>query len=933
MLRIILIAPTTIYTAISDSTVRKLAVRGIRASLGRLLLTMIAIVAGVGFVAGAFILADSLEDTFNSIFENANQGIDAQIVVAELEFGSDVRTIPDTLVAEVTALPEVGEASPTVTIDSNDIFRPFIVLDAEGDTVEPQGPPIITFSWDGEEQEDVIAIGSGSAPVGADQVAIDVDYADAAGVEIGQRIQVLTPDGQKEFLLAGTIELPITAGAYFVVFDFETAQTLYDKEGQVDQIALERAPGVTTDEMIAAVETITPEEAEVLNQAEVIEDQSADFEQVIGIFRNLLLGFAGVALFVSLFIIYNTFAILVSQRLQQIGMLRAVGATRDQIRTLVLFEAVIVGVVGSIIGIGFGVIVAFLIKSGFQAAGGFPETGTIVATRTIIVSLLVGIVATILSALVPASMAGRISPIAAIRNEGPSRSSITRRIVIGAVVLAIGLVLLGFGLFGSGQSTSAVVTELAFGAILTFIGVALLSVLFAGPFVNLIGRSQILGLSLLGLGLALPILIFTVGDGMPDSITGWITFVLKMFVSVVAVVTGASIVIGRLRGSPFGIGGSAAGLEGRLARQNAARSPQRTAATATALTIGIALVSTVGVVGESLKASFADTLDRSVQADLFIFDEETQGSFSGELANRLDGVEGVSGVSRFRINEIRLGPDDVQNMAGFNAETGETIVAFDVSSGDLEGLLDDGVLVFADQAEERGLAVGDPVTVEFPDLESEQLTVSGIFEDNSVLNSPWIIDLEVYERHIDASEDDFVGASIAEGADPEAVKASVVAITEEFSSVVAQDTQEFLATQEGQIDQLITLINYLLGFALVVAFLGVINTIVLSVIERTREIGLLRAVGMTQTQVRSTIRWEAVIVCLFGAVLGIVLGVIFAWAAVSAIPDDIIGRVAIPYESVLFAILAAALAGVVAAVLPARRAAKLDVLEAISTGG
>jgi putative ABC transport system permease protein len=509
---------------------------------------------------------------------------------------------------------------------------------------------------------------------------------------------------------------------------------------------------------------------------------------------------------------------------------------------------------------------------------------------------------------------------------------VTRRIVIGSVILAAGLILLGLGLFGRGQGTAAVVTELAVGAILTFIGVALLSVLFAGPFVNFIGQSRMLALSLLALGIALPALIFTIGDGVPDSITGWIGFVLKIFVSVVAVITGASILMSTVQGRPLGIGGSAAGLEGRLARQNAARTPQRTAATATALTIGIALVSTVGVVGESLKASFAETLDRSVQADLFIYDRDTNGAFSGELADRLDGIDGLSAVSRFRVNEIRV-DEDIEDVAAYNSETGEALIAFDLSSGSTEGLADGGILVFADAATERSLSVGDAITVEFPDLETEELTVAGIFEDNSVLNSPWIIDLGVYEEHVGDDDDIFVGATIAESADAAAVKAEVVAVADEFSSVTAQDTQEFLDSQEGQVDQLITLINYLLAFALVVAFLGVINTIVLSVIERTREIGLLRAIGMTRTQVRSTIRWEAVIVCLFGAVLGIVLGVRFAWAAVSAIPDDIIGTVAIPYESVLFAILVAALAGVIAALLPARRAARLNVLDAIATGG
>ena len=555
-----------------------------------------------------------------------------------------------------------------------------------------------------------------------------------------------------------------------------------------------------------------------------------------------------------------------NQRLQQIGMLRAIGATRAQIRMSVAIEALLVGIIGSAIGIGFGLLVALGIKGAFQAGGGFPETSTVLALRTIIVSLVVGILATLLSALLPAFLAGRVSPIAAMRNEAPSRSSLTRRITIGSVVLGIGLLLLALGLFGgSSVGTSGILTALAVGAIATFVGVAMLSVLFAGPFVNFLGRSPILGAALLSMGIALPTLMFTIGNGVPDSSFGWVGFTLKIFVSAVSVITGASILLGVARGGrAIGIGGSAAGLEGQLARQNAARAPQRTAATATALTIGIALVSTVGVIGESLKASFADTLDRAVQADLFIYDEATQSDFSGEFADQVEQVEGVGQVSRFRVNEVWIPQDpqiideiaaangaeidveayeaaqasgdvdpgdggldsgaggltDVDDLAAYNADTGETLLNFSVTDGSADGLLDGGILVFEDVAIDRDLKVGDSLQVVFPDSVAETMTVAGIFEDNSVLNSPWIVDLSVYERHVDADDDSFVAASVAEGFDTDAVKADVIAVADQYPGIVAQDTGEFLDAQEGQIDQLISLINYLLGFALFVAFLG-----------------------------------------------------------------------------------------------------------------
>lgn len=909
----------------------KLALRGIRASLGRLVLMTIAIVAGVGFVSGAFILSDSLSGTFTSLIEDATSGTDAQIQAADPEFGQDPVSLPESLVAEVAALPEVGKADPGVGVNSEQNFRPFVILRDDGSRVQPQGGPIISFSWNGDTGR-FITSAEGTPPQGLDQTAIDSGYAKAAGVSVGDQVRMSTPDGEKTFTVSAIVEPSVAAGAYYVLFDFASAQQLFDKVGEIDQIALTRAPGVSTGEMIAAVQKVLPPEAEVLDQAQVVDDFSAGFEQVIGIFRNAMLTFAGIALFVSLFIIYNTFAILVNQRLQQIGMLRAIGATRAQIRRSVLVEAVIVGVVGSAVGIAFGLVVAFGIKKAFQAGGGFPETSTVIAPRTIIVSLLVGLLATIVSALMPAFLAGRVSPIAAMRNEAPSRSKRTRRIVIGSVVLAIGLLLMGLGLFGGG-SASSVLVPLAFGAIFTFVGVAMLSVLFAGPAVDLMGRAPVLGVALLGMGILLPVLTFTVGKGLPGGPLSGIVFVIKMVVSVVAVLTGASILASLARGGKtVGIGGSGAGLEGRLARQNAARSPQRTAATATALTIGIALVATVGVVGQSLKTTFAATLERAIKADLFIYDE-TGSAFSGELANQIEQVDGIGVVSRFRANEVRLSDGEVTSVSAYNASTGEQLLKFGVTEGSVDGLTSGGVMVFADDAESRGLKVGDTVAMEFPDRQTEDLTVSAIFDDNSVLNSPFVIDLSTYERHVKATEDFFVGATVAEGADRAAVQADVQSLADGFGSIKVQNTGEYLDSAKGQVDSLITLINLLLAFALFVAFLGVINTIVLSVIERTREIGLLRAVGMTRDQTRATIRWESVIVCLFGAVLGIVLGVLFATAAVVAIPEGIIDTVSIPWESLVFAILFAALAGVLAAVFPARRAAKLNVLNAITTPG
>ena len=910
-------------------TLLQLSIRNVRASLGRLLLTMAAIVLGVGFVAASLILADSLSDTFDAMLDSSTTGTDAVVVPTEPEFGHDIRPLTDDLIADVAAMPEVGTAYPALYPDMAELgLQPFVVVDDAGQRVEPRfGAQVVTHAWDGQE-DDMLAdatIVEGTPPVGTSQVAIDAGYAAAAGVEVRDRITLDTPAGRRSFELTAVVE-ESDSGIYRVLFDFESAQVLYGREGEVDAISLSRAPGVTAADMVTAVEGVVPEAASVSNLEDLIGDASAEIEQMIAVVRYVLLAFAGAALFVSLFIISNTFSILVAQRTRQIGMLRALGATRRQIRRSVVAEAAIIGVVGSLLGIGFGFVVASAVKWYFELGSGF-ETATVVAPRTIIVAVAVGVVATMVSALMPARAAGRVSPIAAMRNLRPTRSSWTRRTATGAAAVGLGVVLLALGLFGDGENLTLEMFALAVGAILTFVGVALLSALFAGPAVTIIGRAPVLGAGLLGLGLAL--LAFTVGgDG-----SGGAMAAAKVVVSLVAVVIGVSILGTWLRGGRrFGLGGSASGLAGDLARQNAARSPQRTAATATALTIGIALVSTVSLVGQSFKASFAETLERAITADRVILDDGANGlPLAGELADRMEEIDGVGAVSRIRFNEIRIG-DDVEELATFEAIDGRSLIDFGVTSGTVDALPDQGILVQADEAEERSLAVGDHLVVDFPGGGSEQLVVAGIFEDNP-LEVRWIIDLGVYERYVVSEHDDRVFLGFADGADPEAVAAAVLAVTDDYEAASVLDPAEFVASQEEEIDLIVGVINGMLGLTLFVAFLGVINTIVLSVIERTREVGLLRAVGMSRRQVRGTIRWESVIVCLFGAFLGIGLGVLFATAAVAALPDDVIGSVVVPYGTVVYVVLLAALAGILAAVLPARRAARLDVLDAIGTAG
>ena len=915
----------------------KLVRRRIRASIGSLLLTLIAIVAGVGFVSGAFILSDSLAATFNSIFEDAASNVEGQVQAKEPEFGSEARTIPDSLVADLEALPEVARATPEVFYDEES-FAAFVALDGDGAEVAPQGAPIITFSWDGSE-DGAIEVADGVAPNGIDEVAIDVGYAEAIPAEVGDEIEFVTPDGRKTFTIASTVDLT-TAGAYFVLFDFETAQTLYSKEDIVDAISLSSDPGSSIDDMLVAVDAALPEGAEVINQADVIANSASDLNFIINTIRNVLLGFAGVALFVSLFIIYNTFAVLITQRMRQIGMLRAIGAKRSQIRNSIVVEAFFIGLIGSSIGLGTGFAFAFLIKAAFQASGGFPETKNVLLPRTIIVAFAVGILAAVVSSLLPAILAGRISPVAAMRNEKSSAGVFGSRVVAGMVTLVVGIVLLGLGLAGESAeigplgTTTVLLLELAVGAVAIFLGVAMLSILFAGHLANFLGHGFVLGSSLLILGGLILWLPFVVGDGIPDTLFGRISFCIKFFFGELGVILGVSIILSVLRrGKATGFGGSAGALEGHLARRNASRSPQRTAATAMALTVGITLVTTVGIVGQSFKESISGALERGVQADLFIYDENFS-PFDSDVTDQIANIDGVGSVTGIRQNEIRVGggDGDVVEVTAYDTTTGIELINPGISDGSVDGVVGRGILVSEEHANELGYNIGDTLDVDFPNETSKEFTIKAFFTDTAIIDTDFAMDVVDYSENFSDTNDLFVAAQLAEGADESVVRAEVETAAEQVGAFKIQNTGEYLDEVNGQVDAFTTLINYMLGFALVVAFIGVVNTIVLSVVERTREIGLLRAVGGLRRQVRSVIRWESVMVCLLGALVGVGLGILFAQATVAAIPDSFIDRLSLPWETLAFTLLIAALAGMAAAVIPAYIGSRRSPLEAIGSG-
>ena len=850
--------------------ISKLVRRNIAATKGRLLLMLLSIVLGVSFVSGSFLLADSLRAIFSDITETAFAGIDAQVrgTESDLSTGEEAVRIPEVIFDTIAGLPEVEYAEAGLSA----FFQVYTVGD-DGEVNRPKGPPVFANSWGGPSVASSFALRDGQAPVG-NQIAIDTTQAEAEGLVVGDQIQVSGPGIEKllDVEVAGIVSFGASdalGGAYFNLFDLPTMQTLMGAPGTIDSIIVNGRDDVSNAELVRSMRAVLGDDGslEVVSGTTLMDEQSGEFNEFINIFGNVLLGFALVVLFVSVFIIYNTFAILISQRIRQFGLLRSLGATGGQLTRMVLIEALIIGIVASLVGLFGGIGIASLLKFLFSQGGGeFPDGPLLFKARTILIVFFLGIGVTVGSALLPSLVAQRIPALAALRDGAGavSETSRRRRVLFGGIVFTLGGALTLFGLFGS-LGTTARLTSLGLGAALLFVGIAMLSVLFAS------GATRILG--------------------APVEITR--------------------------------------GLTGRLARDNASRNPQRTAATASALMIGLALITGVLVLTQSLRASFDKILDETVAADLFIYDDNQGFPFAGSAVDQVAAAPGIAQVAALTSIKVVIN-GEVDDATGFDVASTDQVLDAKL----IEGTYDtggDGVLIYSEKAEALNLAIGDSINVIFEDDFTDDFTIVGLFDDNTLFESGWIFDRATTRKHTNLDSVEFIGATFASGADPSQVQMAAELAVSNFPQLTVQDNTEFKETQEGQLNSLLIVVFALLGLCIVVAFIGIVNTMALSILERTREIGLLRAIGTSRRQLRSMVRWEAIIVGVFGALLGVVLGIIIGYAAVSAIPASFISVVSIPWTYAIIFTIVGGVLGMVAAVLPARRAARMNVLDAISS--
>ena len=833
----------------------------------RLLLTAFAVVLGVGFTAGTFVLTDTALRSFDDLFGDVYKGTDV-VVQAQTAFapgaggggggggGSERNPIPQDLLPNVRAVPGVRAADGDVAGFAQ------IIDPASGKVIQNGGAPTIGNSWD----PDVTSLKpvAGAGPSGPDQLAVDEGTANAHHLAVGQHVRVVTPTGTREFMISGVMRFGSSEsllGATLALFDLPTAQQLFDREGTFDFIYVASDSGVSPDALAARISGVLPHGYQAITGASAASEQQSQVQQGLGFLRTGLLVFGFVALFVGAFIIFNTFNIVVTQRSRELALFRALGASRRQVMTSVLVESAIVGLVASVGGVFLGILLAMGLKA-LLASGGLklPPTALVVAPRTVVVSLVLGTAITVAAAVSPARRASRVAPVQALTETAAPSTSIRRRAIVGSLVTAGGVTALLAGLFGSVSNAGILVGA---GAAITFIGVAILSPLFARPLSAAIGR-------------------------------------------------------------PF-----RRRISGKLGSENANRNPRRTAATASALMIGLGLVTFVAVFAASLKASATATLDRVLRADLTLTSSQFS-PFPPQLAQDLRQDPEFSAVSPVRQVEAKVETSDTFAV-GIDPATITQMANIAMDSGSISALSEPGtVIVSRTEADSKGFTVGSTVDMEFARTGMQHLRVVGTFEPNGLLND-YSISLDTFDSNVAQQLDQTVFLKVAQGVSVSDAKAHVSALlARDYPSVQVNDQAEFKQQELRSIDQVFAIVYVLLFLSVVISLFGIVNTLGLSIFERVRELGLLRAVGMSRRQVKRMVRVEAVIIAVLGAVLGLVIGVLFGWAMQRALAGVGIDHLSIPVGQLVEMLVVAGFLGVLAAIWPARRAAKLDVLEAIS---
>jgi len=852
----------------------KATIRGILARKLRLALTTLAVLLGVAFVTGTYVLTDTMQRSFDQIFRRTVTDVDL-VVRARDPYtggGSQRTRIPETSLARVRAVDGVATADGTT-------FGYAQIVDRNGDSIQNGLAPTIGLSWpeSGAGPLELADDGKSRAPRGDREILVDEGTARAHGLAVGDRVRVLLQGPAEQFRIVGLFGLKGQAdlgGVTVTAFDLPTSERVLAVPGALDAIYVTTKPGAARATVSSDVATALGPNYEVVPAEKLAEERAEPVRQGVGNLRMALVGFAAVGLVVGSFIIFNTFAILIAQRTRELGLLRALGASRAQVLGSVIAEAAVVGVIAAGLGLAAGFALARVLLSvvGFTSIGlGAPETQPVLLARTVIAGAVVGVVVTVGSALIPAVRAARTSPVAAI-NDVPRAGGapLRRRAVVGLVIALAGVVALWLGFRIDAAQLARRVQVVAVGALLAFFGVVLLVAALARPMSRIIG---------------------------------WLL--------------------------------SRWGVTGRLAQGNAMRNPRRTAATSSALVVGLSLVCLVAIVAASVKSSIRTGVQKGVRAD-YILSAQGLTGFSPQVSGGVASLPAVEATTGLRLGRVRVGERQQLVVAVDPAVLSRTL-DLDIRAGGVQGLATGGLLLSQDEAEHYGVGPGDRLPIIYPQTGPIEVRIAGVYARKQFTGGYpvplGVMSIASEEQNFGGvQQDTLVYVKAKPGQRAEARRQIERALGRDFPNVQIDSRAEFQSMQEGTVDQFVAGLVALLVLSEIIAVLGIINTLLLSVYERTREFGLLRIVGMSRTQVRRMVRGESIIIAVIGCLVGLGLGIFWGWAFTRALREQGLDQFDIPPLQVALFLVFSVIAGVVAAWLPAWRASRLDVLEAISEG-
>ena len=848
----------------------RVALKGLLGRKLRAILTAFAIVLGVATVSGTYVLTDSISNAFDNIFTGIYRGTDAVVSgKAAFDVSNDgsvqVPSFNESLLQKVRALPDVAGAIGGVAGQTQ-------LIGANGKVIQFGGAPNLGFSVDPTQPQFnslTLAPGQGSWP-GPNQVVVDTSTAGKKHIRIGDTLRVQAQGSAITMRVSGLVKFGAVAsigGATLAGFDLPTAQRLFHKEGKLDQIRVARAQGVSEQELLSQIRSILPPGTQVRTGETQAAKDASDTKRFTDFLQTFLLAFGGIALFVGAFVIANSLSITIAQRTREFATLRTLGASRRQVLRSVLIEAGVIGVVASVTGLFLGLALAKGLFALFTAVGfTLPNSGLLLQTRTIVVALLVGILVTVIASLRPALRATRVPPIAAVREGSvlpPGRFARFRGLGSGTLAV-VGFAALVYGLFGPSLSTSGILLFMGLGTLCIFFGVALFSANLVTPLAGILGAP----------------------------------------------------------------GARIGGVAGVLARENAQRNPQRTGSTAAALMIGLALVTLVAMLASGIRSSFFHAVDQIWVTNYAVTAENNYSPIPTSTERPLHGVPGVTAVVGVRAGEAKIfGKKRNLTAVGPGASQVFSLKWVQGSQRVLDTLGSNGAFVSKTYAKDNHLNLGSTIRVLTPDGSQPSFRITGVF-DPPAAGSPFgsvTIGTQAFDRVVSQPEDLYIFVDTQGGVTPENTQRLERALAS-FPNAKVQDLKQFKDNQASGLSNVLNILYVLLALSVLVSLFGIVNTLVLTVFERTRELGMLRAVGMTRRQVRRMIRYESVITALIGAAIGISLGIVLAVLLISRV--DFIS-VSWPVGSLFAFAVAAIVVGLLAAIFPARRAARLNVLEAL----